>query len=273
VARFGSESEAAEVGISVEPGVRCARGELPLPDGALHEVGGDGPKLDRGPRQLHLLRHFGLRPSHDVLEVGCGLGRLAYELASFLDLDATYTGFDIAPAAVRWLTDNYAPRLPGFQFDLLDVANERYNPDGDADPAEVRFPYSDASFDAACAFEVFMHVDLAGVRNYLREIGRVLRPGGLALVSFMAIYPDEDRPRHGGRPFVPIGEGVHTRFPERSGTSMGYDLALIEEALAGAGLDQEAMIRGRWHDPFVIAIEPLSHGCDLFAAHRRGAAD
>ena len=53
---------------------------LPLPDPALHDVGlDDGGQ--RGAKQVRLLEHVGLAPSTDLLEIGCGLGRLAYELA------------------------------------------------------------------------------------------------------------------------------------------------------------------------------------------------
>jgi len=247
--------------------VRCARGELPLPDPSLHNVGNDETGGTRGRDQLRLLEHYGLTPSSDLLEIGCGLGRLAYECASYLDDDATYTGFDIAPVAIEWLEANYAPRLPGFRFDLLDVYNERYRPNLSTGPEQVRFPYDDASFDVVCAFEVFMHVALDGVRNYLQELTRVLRPGGTAVVSFMAIYPEEEEPRYGGRPFVRVAEGVYTRFPNRRSTSMGFDVDLIRRVIAETGLEEVDALKGRWHTPF-IEVVPISHGCDLFALRR-----
>ena len=55
----------------------------------------------RGPNQLAL--HYRLVPSANVLEIGCGLGRLAYELALYLDDNGTYAGLDIAPCAIDWL--------------------------------------------------------------------------------------------------------------------------------------------------------------------------
>jgi SAM-dependent methyltransferase len=244
--------------------MRCVRGELPLPEPGIHNVGDDAGGR-RGPRQLALLEHFGLFPSAAVVEVGCGLGRLAYELASYLDDAGTYAGFDIAPAAIEWLNREYVPRLPGFRFDVLDVHNARFRPDGTEPPDAVRFPYRDDSFDVACAFEVFMHMPLAGVANYLSEMARVLKPGALAVVTFMAIYPDETEPRHAGRPFVPIGGGAHSRFPEHASMSMGYDVALIRQLLAGAQMEETASIKGRWHSPLRKPDTEPSHNCDLFA--------
>ena len=101
--------------------MRSAQADLPRPDPTLHKTGSEGLDGNRGLRELRLLEHFGLQPSSDLLDIGCGIGRLAYECASFLDSEATYTGIDIAPVAIDWLNANYAPHLPGFRFDLLNV--------------------------------------------------------------------------------------------------------------------------------------------------------
>ncbi len=247
--------------------VRCARGELPIADPALHRVGGDDGGT-RGPKQLALLEHFGLQPSSAVLEVGCGLGRLAYELASYLHADGRYTGFDVAPEAVAWLTEHYAPRLPGFQFDLVDVSNARYRPSGAVTPAEARFPYSDHEFDVVCAFEVFMHVPLAGVKNYLEEIARVLRPGGSAVLTFVVIWDDEGELTYAGRPFTAIGGGVYTRFPDERDLAMGYDVELIRELLH-RDFEIVAEIEGIMHGPWKPRPPGPVHNCDLFAVKRR----
>src|SRR4051794_36700647 len=108
--------------------MRCAQEDLPPPDPDLHETGAhiDG---QRGEMELRLLEHFGMRPSSDILDVGCGIGRLAYECAPYLDDDATYTGLDIEPTVIDWLNANYAPRLPGFRFDLLEVFSGKYRPE------------------------------------------------------------------------------------------------------------------------------------------------
>jgi cyclopropane fatty-acyl-phospholipid synthase-like methyltransferase len=58
------------------------------------------------------VRHFveigGLRPEHTVLEVGCGIGRMAIALTSFMG-SGTYDGFDVAPQGVRWCQRNVTP--------------------------------------------------------------------------------------------------------------------------------------------------------------------
>jgi SAM-dependent methyltransferase len=259
--------------------MRSAQADLPQPDPSLHKTGSEGLDGNRGLRELRMLEHFGLLPSSDLLDIGCGIGRLAYECASFLDEGATYTGIDIAPVAIEWLNANYAPHLPGFRFDLLDVHSERYRPDGSVRPDKVRLPYDDGSFDMVCAFEVFMHLPLEGVRNYLQEIARVLRPGGAAVVTLVAIYPDEDTLVHGGRKYVKVAKGVHTLFPRRKATSMAYDIGLFRSMLGKAGLEEVDLIKGRVHIPVLerpgvkpgVEIPPLSHACDVFALRTPGA--
>jgi SAM-dependent methyltransferase len=256
--------------------MRCVRGELPPPEQTLHNTGRESFRNEapRGVRELQLLEHFGMRPTSHVLDVGCGIGRLAYECASYLDDDATYAGLDISPAVIAWLNDNYAPRLPGFRFDLLDVHNESYRIRGSMGPEHVRFPYEDERFDVACAFEVFMHVSLDGIRNYLSEMARVLRPGGLALVTLVAVYSDE--PVCAGAEYVQVGQGIYTLHPERSSTDMAYDIDLVRSALTEAALDEVGLVRGRMHTPPDrrpglapgIELPPIWHPCDVLAARK-----
>lgn len=234
---------------------------LPLPDPALHDVGINNE--ERGINQVRLLQHYGLTPATRLLEIGCGLGRLAYELRDHFQDGGTYAGFDIGAEAIEWLNAEYAPRLPGFRFDLLDVQSTRYRPHGDQAAAAVRFPYDDDAFDLACAFEVFMHVELDGVANYLAEVARVLRPGGVGVMTFMAIWDPDEVPTYAGRPFAPIGGGVHTRFPERAGVSMAYQDHLIRQTVAEAGLALVDTIEGRWHHPWDEPTEP-GHNCDVY---------
>ena len=50
------------------------------------------------------LRHFvelgGLKPSDAVLDVGCGIGRIAIALTAFLGERGSYDGFDIVPDGI-----------------------------------------------------------------------------------------------------------------------------------------------------------------------------
>jgi SAM-dependent methyltransferase len=102
------------------------------------------------------------RPGERVLEVGCGLGADARELAAAVAPGGTVTAVDNSQA-------------------MLDAARERH--DGSAvtyEAADVTdLPYDDASFDVIRVERVLQHVDQ--VERACEEMARVLAPGGRLL--------------------------------------------------------------------------------------------
>jgi len=220
--------------------------DLPLPASDVHDVGPDA-RAQRGRRQRRVLRQYGLTRRSEVLEVGCGVGRLARELAQIID-EGSYTGFDIAPAAVQWLETNYASKLAHFAFDLVEVTSDRYQIDSPTAAAHFHFPYPSDRFDLVCSFAVFMHMQLDGVANYLREIERVLRPGGRAVLTMLAVHPDERfAPSLGGRRFIEIEPGVFSRHPDKPNASHAFAASLLSTTIADAGLSVVDQVEGSWH--------------------------
>jgi GT2 family glycosyltransferase/ubiquinone/menaquinone biosynthesis C-methylase UbiE len=97
-----------------------------------------------------------------VLDLASGEGYGTSWLASTA---ASAHGIDIEPAAVEHARERYGS-LPGVEFSVGDI---------------LAVPFPDASFDAVVCFEAIEHV--ADPARVLDEIVRVLRPGGIALVS------------------------------------------------------------------------------------------
>jgi len=120
-----------------------------------------------------------LRPTDSVLDMGCGVGRVALPLTVYLK--GRYEGLDVVPAGIKWCQENI--RVPGFNFTLADIFNAKYNPDGTMLASEFRFPYEDASFDFAFLTSVFTHLLPDDVRRYSSELGRVLRLEGRVMIS------------------------------------------------------------------------------------------
>ncbi len=240
---------------------------LPEPDLSVHPIGlgrNEQGLAGRRRNQIALLERFGLRSTSRLLEIGCGIGWLAFDLAAHLDDAGSYVGFDVSPEAIEWLRENLAPRLANFRFDLVDVQNPRYRPKSTRRADEVAFPYSDGQFDLACAFGVFMHVERDGIAHYLREIARVLEPGCPALLSFMAVTPNDIEPRNGQRAYVAIAPGVYRNRPDREGWSLAYDDALIRTMIADAGLAVVAFEEGAWHGHRRDAGSETVPGADLY---------
>jgi SAM-dependent methyltransferase len=99
-----------------------------------------------------------------IAEFGCGWGRV---LRCFLhDVPASQlTGFDVLPLAVQ-AAGNV---VPGARIALNDTS-----------PPTI---FADDSFDLLYAVSVFSHLPEPLHREWLAEIARVLRPGGVAVLS------------------------------------------------------------------------------------------
>lgn len=132
----------------------------------------------------YFIEFAGLDSNSAVLDIGCGSGRIAIPLTQYLDRTAKYTGFDIVPAAVEWCAAEITAQYPNFEFNVADIRNSFYNPDGPVGADEYRFPHDTETFDFVFLTSVFTHMLPAEVEHYLSEIQRVLKPGGRCLATF-----------------------------------------------------------------------------------------
>lgn len=216
----------------------------------LHFVGGGDFDLVGA----HFLDYFqrlgGLQPDADVLDIGCGVGRMALPLTGYLSPQGSYNGFDIVRPGIVWCQRRITPRFPHFQFTHADVYNAEYNPGGRFRAGEYRFPYLNAEFDFVFLTSVFTHMLPADVQHYLREIRRVLRPGGRCLATFFLLNPTQRvlmRGPHSLFNFRYAGPGYFTTTPERPEAAVAYDEASLWAMIAAAGLRvREPVHYGSW---------------------------
>lgn len=117
-----------------------------------------------------------------ILDFGCGCGRVARQLMQQQPPPAKYLGVDLHKGMIRWCRDNLTARNRDFVFQHQDVRNPGLNPRGRRD--QVEFPAADASVSLLIATSVFTHLVESQAVFYLREVGRVLRPGGVAVTTF-----------------------------------------------------------------------------------------
>jgi SAM-dependent methyltransferase len=166
---------------------------IPMPDIALQGRVGPAPAFhDIALTTMGRMNMAGLRPDHDVLDIGCGVGRTARYLCDYLDAGARYEGFDIMAEMVAWCQAEITPRFPNFHFRLTPLFNTAYKPDANLPSASTfTFPYPDESFDFVFAHSVFTHLPPEATRKYLSEINRVLRQGG---ISYTTWFLFEDQP-------------------------------------------------------------------------------
>ena len=99
-----------------------------------------------------------------ILDWGCGCGRLS---RYFADFPVRVTGADIDTDNVRWCSAN----LKHGQFETI--------------PLHPPMPFPDGSFDLAIGTSVFTHLTEPVQFEWLAELRRVVRPGGILLMSFL----------------------------------------------------------------------------------------
>jgi SAM-dependent methyltransferase len=132
----------------------------------------------------HFINKAALISSHRVLEVGSGFGRIAIPLTQFLNTQGRYEGLEIIKDGVNWCQSNFTTKFPNFNFQRIDVKNERYHPLGKYKASEYKFPFENASFDFVYLTSVFTHMYPDEIENYTKEIARVLKKGGHCFISY-----------------------------------------------------------------------------------------
>lgn len=126
-----------------------------------------------------------------VFDFGCGCGRLARQLLQQQPRPARYLGVDRHKGMVDWCQENFAGRAPGFQFEHHNVFHDLLNPGGT--PGHLPLPVPDEDVTLFIAWSVFTHLLEPDAEFYLREVGRVLSPKGVAVCTWF-IFDKGDFP-------------------------------------------------------------------------------
>lgn len=117
-----------------------------------------------GPLSSHMKR-YGFAKSFCtdkiVLDTACGVGYGSYYLS---EVAKEVIGIDISENAVTYAKEHY--RRENIQFRLMDAQ---------------RLEFPDKYFDVVCSFELLEH--LKDPERYLTEVKRVLKKGGICIIS------------------------------------------------------------------------------------------
>lgn len=240
---------------------RLVTGQMHLPPFTLREfVGGAqgfenvGPWFLREFSRLDLIKQGG-----HIFDIGCGCGRLAYTFAKESKKSGKnikYTGMDVDKKSIEWCSRNISKMNPGFSFYHVDLKSVTYNPNGEHDPKTYRFPHADSSFDLIILTSVFSHLLEEEVKQYLRELQRVLTPSGTVYASFFTYQNKQD-----------AVEGVsrrHQRFPyfhdhyaleseRRPENAVAYQDAYLRSLFEASGLTLRQEPMYGLQDVFLLA--------------------
>ena len=225
------------------------RDPLTPPKGKVFFGGGDFNRVGE-----EYFRYFvelgGLKPDERVLDVGCGIGRMAVPLTRYLSDRGSYEGIDVFPKGIAWCQENITPRYPNFRFRVADIKNKEYNPGGRFAASEYEFPYEDASFDFVLLTSVFTHLLPDEVENYLSEIRRVLAPGGRCFASFFLLNEDSLDSIRSGKSTIDFRHDFgryRTKDRETPEAAIAYPEDYVRSLYAERGLGIVEPIRyGAW---------------------------
>ena len=146
---------------------------------------GDGDFIEIGEEFLGYFQELaGLQPDQCVLDVACGIGRMARPLTRFLSSRGRYEGFDIVESGINWCTKNISLKYPNFKFQCADIYNKKYRRKGKIKASEFAFPFPENHFDFIFATSLFTHMYPEDIRHYLSEISRTMKPDGRCLITF-----------------------------------------------------------------------------------------
>ncbi|MBB3167125.1 methyltransferase domain-containing protein [Simiduia aestuariiviva] len=119
--------------------------------------------------------HFPLTAGDTLLDLGCGEGR--HVINAYIAADITAVGVDLSATDLRTAQARQRPFAKVGGHFLLQQADA------------LQLPFADHSFDKIICSEVLEHLpDYAGA---LREIQRVLKPGGLLAISVPRAWPEK----------------------------------------------------------------------------------
>ncbi len=200
----------------------------------------------------------GLKPDETVLDVGCGVGRMAIALTKYLDERGCYEGFDIVKTGIDWCKSNVTPRYPNFHFQFADIYNKAYNPGGKYKASEYSFPYENEIFDFVFLASVFTHMLYDDMDHYMSEISRVLKKNGRCFITFFLLNSDSSRYINSNMSTI----NFVYKFPIRHSaeTEIYYYRTSDEKTHESAVAYDEQLIRSLYSKYGLEIVEPVRYG-------------
>ena len=183
---------------------------------------------------------LGVRPGDRVLDLGCGFGRHAFEAAR---RGAAVVALDAGPEEVAQVRGTVGAMVEAGE---LAPDHPATAVQGDA----LALPFPDATFDRVIASEVLEHIpdDVAA----MRELARVLRPGGTMAVTVPRCGPEA------------INWALSDEYHDTPGGHVRiYRRSTLERRLSSTGL------RAHGVPPCPRAALARTGGCGAWSARQR----
>lgn len=227
---------------------RRLTGREKLPPLRLRRLLGPVSAYERAPGEIAAIVAMRklVTPGARVLDIGCGSGMMAFELARFLGPQGRYTGFDVHAPSLRWARRQFR-RDPRFTFELARLRSpysERYKESA----TTYRFPAATHTVDFALALALFTHLPEEEALHYMAEICRVLTREGRALLTAFLPESETDVALPGSRYRFPSGGPDIWRMARAKPTDpIAYRRDHFLSMLDAAGLEVLELADGYWN--------------------------
>jgi len=190
----------------------------------------------------------GLQSADQVLDVGCGIGRMAIPLTDYLS-HGEYWGFDIVKKGIDWCQNRISLKFNNFHFQHSDIYNGNYNPSGKIQARNFQFPFDDKFFNFVLLTSVFTHMLPTDTEHYMDEISRVLKIGGKCLITFFILNDESEnliRRGNSTHDFRHRIEGCLTTNKNNPEVALAYREKFIRNLFEKHGLIIELVHYGSW---------------------------
>ncbi len=133
--------------------------------------------------QALLYMNLSRKTDNMILDVGCGSGIIGIASEPFIEKKGRYIGLDVNEKDINFCKNHYPDE--SFLFKHLCTFNQAYAPEQRQCGRQWDIP--DKSIDMLTALSVWTHLNEKDAVFYFKEIGRVLKPGGKAIVTFFLL--------------------------------------------------------------------------------------
>ena len=195
---------------------------------------------------VSFLKKFGLSPSHKILDIGCGGGRLGWELISYLDRN-NYYGFD---KQRDWIQ----------QYRTAVGQNNLHIKKPTILCTNFNFKFDESiKFDYVYAYSVFTHVGPDLVKGCLNNLKKHLTTESCFYTTIIQGTEKEKfeyNRLHPERPHEFLQARYDLKYFEKIANECGYKLEIIPEYhRMGPGHDEDASTHGNYGGHRMILLK------------------
>lgn len=120
------------------------------------------------------------KTDNHILDIGCGTGLLGIAAEPFTYGSGSYTGIDVMKHDINYCSEHYT--ADNYHFVHFDVANAMYADDQNKNL--IPWPTESSSMDLVTGLSVWTHLREEDALFYFKEIARVLKDKGKAVITF-----------------------------------------------------------------------------------------